>query len=237
MSRSFLPIFTLTTLVAASLTLPVAGCAMTEAAGLAAFLPPPPALESQLKADEDAHRLGIELRTGERLHEARFDSQKVNPAWIRAMMSPVVGFEITKEKTPAVNALIVSTLQASKNASRAAKGRFFGRLRPFAEHPEDSSCNREVREQLNARASYPSGHTTAVWTAGLALSAAMPEKAAAILDRAYRAGENRWICGHHWKSDVEAGRALAAAVYARLSADIAFQAQLAAAREEIARLE
>ena len=233
-SRPVLTTLTLASVFSAFVSLPLAGCAMTDALEVSAFLPPPPALHSAIEADEKAWLRGKELRVGDRLTEASFDSQKVSPRWIEAMMTPVLGREINKTATPAIHALIKASLKASKDVSRGAKGRFYGRLRPYAVHPEDATCNREVRDELNAKASYPSGHTTAVWTAGLALSAAIPEKAGAILDRAYRAGDNRWICGHHWKSDVDAGRALASAAYAKLSADGDFQAKLLAARQEFA---
>ncbi len=234
-SRPVFATVTIASLFAAAVTLPMSGCAMTDALEVSAFLPPPPVVESAVDADETAWLRGKELREGERLQEASFDSQKVSARWIEAMMTPVLGREINKTATPALHALIKSSLKAAKHVSRGAKGRFYGRLRPFAVHPEDETCNREVRDDLNAKASYPSGHTTAVWTVGLALSAAIPEKAGAILDRAYRAGDNRWICGHHWKSDVDAGRALASATYAKLSADPDFQAKLRAAREEFAQ--
>jgi acid phosphatase (class A) len=47
-------------------------------------------------------------------------------------------------------------------------------------------------------------------------------------------GQSRIVCGVHWKSDVEAGRVVGAAVVARLHAEPVFAAQLAAARKEVA---
>lgn len=235
MRARFLTRLSVTALLTFSVTLPVAGCAMTEGAAIAKFLPPPPVSAEALRADELARSEGIRLREGERGIEAAFDSQKVSSRWIEAMMSPVLGMTLGKTETPAVHALIKTSLKAAKRSSRAAKGRFYGRERPFVTHPDDLTCNREVRDELNKKSSYPSGHTTAVWTAGLALAAAFPEKAGEILDRAYRAGDNRWICGHHWQSDVEAGRALAAATFARLAAEREFGERLEAARLEFAQ--
>jgi acid phosphatase (class A) len=43
------------------------------------------------------------------------------------------------------------------------------------------------------------------------------------------------VCGVHYPSDVEAGRTIGAAVVARLHAEPAFQADLAAAKVEAAK--
>jgi acid phosphatase (class A) len=42
------------------------------------------------------------------------------------------------------------------------------------------------------------------------------------------------ICGVHWQSDVDAGRVMGAAAFARLQSDPVFVAQLAEARNELA---
>ncbi|EJX07260.1 acid phosphatase [gut metagenome] len=192
---------------------------MSEAERTAALLPPPPAVTESVQTDELAREAGIPLRAGERGDMARYDSKKVSSKWIEGMMSPVLGVTLGKKTTPALHRLIAVTLDAAKASGKAAKLKYYGRLRPFVLHPDDLTCDKDARDHLNEKSSYPSGHTTAVWAAGLALSAAVPEKADKILDRAFQAGESRWICGHHWKSDVEAGRALAAATYAGLTAD------------------
>ena len=57
-----------------------------------------------------------------------------------------------------------------------------------------------------------------------------------LLKLGYEWGESRIIIGYHWKSDVEAARALASAVYARLHASEEFLTDMAAARREFAKL-
>ena len=49
-------------------------------------------------------------------------------------------------------------------------------------------------------------------------------------------GDSRRICNVHWLSDIEEGRVVASAVVARMNAEPAFQADLAAARAEVAAL-
>ena len=48
-------------------------------------------------------------------------------------------------------------------------------------------------------------------------------------------GQSREICGVHWASDIESGRAIGAATVARLHANPVFGAQLEAARAEVAK--
>ena len=47
-------------------------------------------------------------------------------------------------------------------------------------------------------------------------------------------GRSRIVCNVHWESDVLEGRFVGAATVARLHADPAFEADLAAARQELA---
>jgi acid phosphatase (class A) len=68
----------------------------------------------------------------------------------------------------------------------------------------------------------------------LILSEIAPERADPILARGRAYGESRIICNVHWYSDVVAGRFMGAAVVARLHADPAFEAELKAAKAEVA---
>ena len=67
------------------------------------------------------------------------------------------------------------------------------------------------------------------------LASVAPERADALLQRAYAFGQSRVICGVHWQSDVSAGRLMASAVYARLQSDPVFKAQRELARAELAK--
>jgi acid phosphatase (class A) len=71
---------------------------------------------------------------------------------------------------------------------------------------------------------------------GLLTAEINPARQNELLKLGYEWGESRIIIGYHWKSDVEAARALASAVYARLHACEEFLADMTAARQEFARL-
>jgi acid phosphatase (class A) len=69
---------------------------------------------------------------------------------------------------------------------------------------------------------------------GLILAEVAPARAPQILERSADYAQSRLICGVHFPSDVEAGRALAVAVVQRLQTSRAFRHDLACARAEFA---
>lgn len=66
----------------------------------------------------------------------------------------------------------------------------------------------------------------------LTLCALIPSQTPQIMLRAQEYAMNRVICGHHWKSDTDAGLLLASAMFANVVSTDDFQAQLAKARKE-----
>ena len=62
---------------------------------------------------------------------------------------------------------------------------------------------------LRKNGSYPSGHTAFGWAWGLILSELVPTRTNEIIRRGRAYGVSRMVCNVHWKSDVEAGRAMA----------------------------
>ena len=59
-------------------------------------------------------------------------------------------------------------------------------------------------------------------------------EADAVLLRARVFGEDRNVCNHHWLSDVEWGRTMAAATVARLHTNAEFRADMETAKAELA---
>ena len=106
------------------------------------------------------------------------------------------------------------------------------RVRPFV-MLEEESCVPEAEAMLSNDGSYPSGHAAVGWTWGLLLTGLAPEKADTLLQRGHAFAESRRICGVHWQSDVDAGRLMGAATYARLQSDPVFVAQSMLAKKEI----
>ncbi|KQW63996.1 phosphatase PAP2 family protein [Variovorax sp. Root411] len=88
-------------------------------------------------------------------------------------------------------------------------------------------------EQSVSSGSYPSGHSTFAYLAGIVLAEMVPEKRAQIFARASEFGENRVLGGVHYPSDIEAGRRLATMIAVLIQGNPAYQGDFAAAREEL----
>ena len=70
----------------------------------------------------------------------------------------------------------------------------------------------------------------------MVLAQLVPDRTTQLIARGRAFGESRRYCNVHWQSDVEEGRVIAAAVFARLQSEPAYQADLAAARDELAKV-
>jgi len=193
-----------------------------------ALLPPPPAPGSAALADdEDTYRATRRLRDTPRWRLAARDADLGFPQ-AADTFSCALAMPISAEATPHLNMLIRRVRADASRVNDKAKD-YYQRRRPYTAHGE-ASCT--PRDQLKDD-SYPSGHASIGWAWALALAEIAPERAGAVLARGLAFGESRIVCGVHWKSDVEAGRVLGAAVVSRLHADPVFAAQLAGARKEI----
>ena len=70
----------------------------------------------------------------------------------------------------------------------------------------------------------------------LALCTVVPEHTSEIMLRAQYYALNRVVCGHHWKSDIDASLLLASAMFANIVCTDEYQQQLVKAREEYKRV-
>ena len=152
-----------------------------------------------------------------------------------ARFSKPLGVQISKDATPATHAFLLLTMKRVYPSLKAGK-EVFRRPRPVVPHPEDATCRPDLAKKFDRFASYPSGHTTMAWALGLALTSVAPGDPVPVLKLGYSAGDSRAICGAHWQSDVEAGRELAAAVFARIMGDPDYLAAAAASRAELLKL-
>jgi len=196
------------------------------------LLPPPPVPGSAAFAlDEDIARRTFAVRGTPRFAQALSDYdmsfQHTVSTFSCALSAPV-----TERDTPLLYKLLHRTLIDAGLSTLAAKNHY-KRQRPFMLNKEPI-CAPETKAQLEKDGSYPSGHTTVGWVWALILTEISPEQTDAILVRARTFGESRNVCNHHWYSDVEWGRTLAAATVARLHANSEFRADLEAAKAEIA---
>jgi acid phosphatase (class A) len=81
--------------------------------------------------------------------------------------------------------------------------------------------------------SYPSNHSTFAYEAGILLAVMVPEKAAAIFERAADFAHNRVIAGVHFPADIEAGRISASVIDNALLHNAHFLADFERAKSEV----
>jgi len=143
-----------------------------------------------------------------------------------------LGIKLDPNKAPRFVKLITMAGATANAQSQAAKD-YFKRLRPF-QIDQGKTC--QPPDQLKGSYDYPSGHTTWGWTWALILANLAPDRATAILTRGRAYGESRVVCGVHNYSAIEAGRITASGTYAAELGQPEFQADLAAARAELAAL-
>lgn len=198
------------------------------------FLPPPPTWTSPLFAgDYAAYLWGKTVRPTERGRKAVAQAAYLFDE-ISGFFSKPFGLEISREKTPAIYKVLYKSVATAMHSYVRTK-KTYARLRPFVRYNEPTPFP-EDEATLKNNGSYPSGHTVRGWCLGLLTSEINPSGQNELLKLGYEWGESRIIIGYHWKSDVEAARALASAVYARLHASEEFLADMAAARQEFAKL-
>jgi acid phosphatase (class A) len=196
------------------------------------LLPPPPAQGSAAFAlDEEVSQKSFALRGTPRWEIAIEDANLKFPE-AAGTFSCALGAPITKQHMPHLYMLLRRTLADAGLSTYAAKNHY-QRARPFMVN-EEPICTPDEAEHLRKDGSYPSGHTALGWAWALILSEIAPERIDAILARGRAFGESRNICNVHWHSDVVEGRFMGAAAVARLHGDPAFQAELEAAKAELA---
>lgn len=197
-----------------------------------ALLPAPPAEGSAaLAADTATFRLLTALQTSARGQLAVRDADLSYPASI-STFSCAVGVPISQAEFPNLTMLLRRTMGDASLATSKAKNEY-KRVRPFVAL-NAHTCTPQDEAFLAKNGSYPSGHSSIGWAWALVLAEITPDRADVILQRGRAFSQSRAICGAHWQSDVEAGRLIGSATVARLHSDPVFEAQLDAARREIA---
>ena len=196
-----------------------------------ALLPPPPDSGSPTALDDEARfKATRTLVDSPRWKMATKDANYLFPKAAETFACSL-GMDMSEAATPHLVALMRRTMTDAGLATYAAKDHY-QRTRPFVAFKQ-ASCDPAGEPRLIKDGSYPSGHAALGWAWGLVLAELAPDKADALLARAYAYGESREVCGVHWHSDVEAGRLMASAAVARLHANPLFKAQLALAQSEV----
>ena len=199
-----------------------------------ALNPPPPAPGSAAEArDREASERGLKLHDTPRWSIATRDADFMSPLATSAF-SCAAGVPIGPTTTPKLDLLMQRTARDLAGATRATKEKY-QRPRPFVSNGKPI-CTPEMEGVLRRDGSYPSGHSALGYGWGLILAQTVPGRAAQLVARGRAFGDSRRVCNVHWLSDVEEGRVIGAAIVARLNAEPAFQADVAAARAEVAAL-
>lgn len=192
-----------------------------------ALLGPPPAPGSaRAEADRAIFRATRALKGTPRwdMAVADFDSRKVV-----GNMSCAVGVTVDPATTPKTFKLILNMAADVTRASYGPK-KAYGRPRPYMVDPGET-CG--VLPKTEDNYDYPSGHAAWGWATGLVFAEMLPERSDAILTRARAVGEGRVICGVHNYSSIVAGQTAGTAIVMAEHRTPEFQADFAAAREEL----
>lgn len=199
---------------------------------IVAFLPPPPA-EGSLRARDDAaiYRATRKLEGTPRWKQAADDSEIFAPDFAFKAFACALGAKIAPEQAPRLT-LMLGRVPADIDGVTERVKKTTMRKRPVVVDPRPICL--PAADWLLSSTSYPSGHAATGWALGLILSELAPDRAGPILTRAAGIGDSRVICGVHYQSDVEIGRQVGAAVVAVLRARPDFEADLDAARAELA---
>ena len=195
------------------------------------LIPPPPAAGSAaLARDEEAQRAALALRGTPRWDLATSDALLFS-ATATSTFSCAAQLRIDANSTPLTNALLRKAGPDLALAVYPSK-RKYARQRPFMGNGQPS-CTPKEEPMLRNDGSYPSGHSAIGYGWGLILAELLPNRAAQLVARGRAFGDSRRVCNVHWLSDVEEGRVVATAVFARLHAEPAYRADLEAARKEL----
>jgi len=190
---------------------------------LAHLLGPPPTSDSAAgKADLQAVLDAQRTRTPAEIASAQADAL-ISVFRFVDVMGP--GF--TPANLPFTTAFFAHVTSDCRPPIEAVKAHF-NRPRPWVSDPEIKPI---VHEPANA--SYPSGHATIAYVDGILLAYMVPEKTAAIFDRASLFAYNRVVAGVHYPTDVAAGRICGSVIDNVLLNDPHFITDFAKARAEL----
>lgn len=197
-----------------------------------AVLPPAP-VEGDVRAEADRaiFRATRRFQGTPRWDMATNDVQLTAADMMRDF-SCAAGVTLTPATAPKTLAFVTRAAVDTTIQTNRAKD-FYKRRRPYLIDP-GAIC--QPAQELAGSYDYPSGHTTYGWTWATLLAWIEPDRATPLLARGRAYGESRVVCGVHNASAVEGGRLSASATLDAVAGVPAFQADLKAARREIAAL-
>jgi acid phosphatase (class A) len=187
-------------------------------------LPPPPAADSTQSKREIAGIIARQKLLTDAKKSTVMKEDSISP---RMIIEPVLGGGYSEATHPALYKLL---RYASSDAWRIgdATQEHWGRVRPWLVDERVQLLVKPIQ-----RPSYPSGHSTTNHVWAHVLSDLFPNQRGALFARAYAIGQHRVDGGVHFPSDVMAGKKMAAAIYAKMAKNPAYQEALTAARAEL----
>ena len=195
-----------------------------------AIIGPPPASSSAASAADIATFWSTRALQGSPRWALATNDVAQSAAAVLDNFACALGYRLNPAAVPKLITLFDRVRLDVANATRMPKDHY-RRIRPHIGNDAPLCVVRDPH--VEDTFSYPSSHATLGWTLALILASLVPERATAILTRGRVYGESRVICGLHWRTDVEAGRTIAAALYAALAGHAAFRADLEAVRTEL----
>lgn len=191
------------------------------------LLPAPPADGTPVAKAEIAelHRIQ-KTRTRAEFALAQYDNDHEDGWYLTSLLGP----KFNAAALPATAALLDDVRREAFAAGRPSKAKFH-RLRPWSVDPTIVGCPHPGPAIV--RTSYPSGHSTVGFAVAVVMANVLPKHGADIMDRASQYAEERLVCGHHFRSDVEAGETLGTVVGVLLVHDPRFQPEMDKARVEL----
>lgn len=188
------------------------------------FMPAPVANGSAEDKEQQVQVLAVQrVANAERIALANKDAEET----VYAMFSSVMGPDFTQTNLP-ISTRVFDRIGETEDAVVDPVKKFFGRTRPFVNNSEIKAL---VKPSTSG--SYPSGHTSRSTMMAVILSKMVPEKRAAIFDRANEYAQSRIIGGMHYLNDLEAGRRAGSAMAATLLASPTFMSDFEVSRAEI----
>ena len=190
------------------------------------YLPPPPdSINAAFAYDMSQYFWGKSIRDTERGAMAIADAD-CGVDHLCEIFSEPFGLELSEENTPAIYLMLKNAISTANKGTSRCKS-YYKRTRPFQLYNEPVASGESL-----GHTSYPSGHTLRGWVMALLLVEINGDNQDAVLQRGYEFGQSRVIVGAHWQSDVNAGRVVGGACYARLHNSPEFMQQMADAQAE-----
>ena len=191
---------------------------------LSTLLPPPPAAGSAAAQ----HDLQVVLATQQSRTQADMDAAKADTERSVFRFADVLGPGLQPKSLPKTSAFFDRLLKCDKATVKDAKN-VWKRQRPAAVSDQVHPLAKEKADDW----SYPSGHATFGYSTAVLLANMLPEKRAAIFERADVYAQHRIVMGAHFPSDIAAGRMAGTLIAAQWLDHRAMRADFEAARAEL----